>query len=142
MAEQYLISIGEEIPVIIEETGLLKEVAESIRKLKIPHNSEEEMQRALDSALPAMLPGSKIEREYRLSKKSRLDFLITKGDEKIIIECKINMKKRSDVYKQVRRYIEELEVKAVVLVAPWNGISSFVIDDVPVVIVDTSVNAL
>ena len=142
MAEQYLKSIGEEIPEIITETGILKEVADAVRKLKIPHNTEEEMQRALEDALPKMLPDLTIEREYRLSKKSRLDFLISKGDKKIIVECKINMKKRSDVYKQLKRYIEELKVEAVVLIAPWNGIPSFIIDDVPVVVIDTSINAL
>ena len=142
MAEHYLKSIGEEIPEIIEEEGLLKDVAGAIRTFKIPHNTEDEMQRALESVLPQALPDCKIEREYNLSKRSRLDFLISRGDEKIIIECKVNARKRADVYKQVRRYAEEIDVNAVVLVAPWNAVPSFIVDGTPVVVVDTSTNAL
>jgi hypothetical protein len=60
----------------------------------------------------------------------------------VAIECKINALKRADVYRQVRRYAEEIDVNAVLLVAPWNGISSFVVDKTPVVVVDTSISAL
>ena len=143
MAKNYLESIGEEIPDAIEETGLLKEVAELVRKVSVVQNDEEEMQEGLFEVLKKELKNVEIKRELKISKRSRLDFLISNKNEKVILECKINSKKRADVYRQVRRYIEEIEnPSAVVLLAPWHGISSFIIDEVPVVIVDSAINAL
>lgn len=142
LAESYLKSIGEEIPEAVEETGLLKDVAEAIRNIKLPHTSEDEMQEVLENYLPTKLPDAKIEREYKVTKRSRLDFLVTRGNEKIAIECKINAFKRADVYRQVRRYVEEIQVDALALVAPWNAIPSFVVDETPVVVIDTSINAI
>ena len=142
MAEKYLQSIGEEIPEIIQESGLLKEISDSIRNIRLPHNSEDEMQLVLEKYLPTKLVNATIEREYQISKRSRLDFLVYNNNEKIAIECKINAFKRADVYRQVRRYIEEANINAVVLVAPWNGINSFIIDNVPVIVIDTSINSI
>lgn len=142
MAESYLKSIGEEIPEAVEETGLAKDIADAIRNIKLPHSSEDEMQEVLESYLPTKLIGATIEREYKVSKRSRLDFLVTRGEEKVAIECKINSFKRADVYRQVRRYAEEIKVDAVALVAPWNGIPSFIVDETPVLVLDTSINSI
>lgn len=142
MAEKYLKSIGEEIPEVIEEKGILKEVADAVRSIKVTQNTEDEMQRGLYSKLPILLPDYKIEREYQYSKRSRLDFLISKGDDKVVVECKINNLKRKDVYRQVRRYIEEVSPKAVILYAPWGGVNSFIIDEIPVLIINSSINSL
>lgn len=142
MAEAYLTSIGEEIPEAVEETGLAKDIAEAIRGIKLPHSSEDEMQEVLESYLPKKLVGATIEREYKITARSRLDFLVTRGEEKVVIECKVNSFKKADVYRQVRRYAEEIKVDAVALVAPWNGIGSFVVDDTPVLVVDTSINSI
>jgi len=79
---------------------------------------------------------------YTHKTRSRLDFLLTRGEEKIAVECKINAFKRAEVYRQIRRYTEEINLTSVVLVAPWNGIPSFIIDKTPVSIIDTSINAI
>lgn len=142
MAKAYLESIGEEIPVVVEEKGLVADVASILRRIRVPTNTEEEMQEALYPTLKEMLKDATVEREYKLSKRSRLDFLITRNDERVAIECKKDSTKRAEVYRQVRRYVEEVKVTAVVLYAPWEGIGSFVIDGTPVIVVDTSTNAL
>lgn len=142
MAKAYLNSIGEEIPVVLEEVGLLKDVAEALRRLKLPANTEDEMQRAIDSVLPGMLPGVNIQREYKISARSRLDFFISNETEKIAVECKIHAKNRAEVYRQVRKYSEEAGITSVVLIAPWHGIASFYVDGIPVVVIDTSIASI
>lgn len=142
MAKSYLSSIGEEIPESVEETGLLAEVATALRSVKVPLSSEEEMQMGLWSVLPGLLPHATVEREVKISKRSRLDFLVSNGVEKVAIECKINSTKRAEVYRQVRRYVEDGGATSVVVFAPWFGIGSFKVDETPVVVVDTGTQAI
>jgi len=47
----------------------------------------------------------------------------------------------ADVYRQVRRYVEE-GVTSVVILAPWNGINSFSVDGTRVIVVDTCLSAI
>lgn len=140
MAKAYLTSIGEEIPESILETGLLGKVVSLVRTLKLPTNTEEEMQEALHNALQKDFPN--VLREYKISKRSRLDFMIQEGNERVAIECKIDSTKRTEVYRQVRRYAEEASITSLVLAAPWHGITSFKVDNVPVLVVDTNINAI
>jgi hypothetical protein len=143
MAASYLKSIGEEIPEAVKEEGLLFDVASILRRLKVPNNSEAEMQVAVHRALTENLPeGDIVEKEFVITKRSRLDFMIIRGDVRIAIECKIESTKRAEVYRQVRRYVEEGNINSLVLLAPWHGISSFNVDGTPVVVVDTSVNQI
>lgn len=142
MAKEYLKSIGEEIPVIVEEKGLMGDVARALRKIRVSMNTEQEMQDSINSVLPGMIPQAQIEKEFKLSARSRLDFLVSKGDEKVAIECKIASTKRTEVYRQVRRYAEEAKITSVVLYAPWTGVSSFIVDDIPVIVVDPSLTSL
>lgn len=140
MAKAYLTSIGEEIPESVPEVGLLGEVVTLVRTLKLPNNTEEEMQEALYTALLTKFPTT--QREYKIGKRSRLDFLIGNDSEKIAIECKIKSTQRTEVYRQVRKYAEEGSITSLVLVAPWQGINSFRVDSVPVLVVDTNINAI
>lgn len=140
MAKAYLTSIGEEIPESVPETGLLGEVVSLVRTLKLPNNTEEEMQEALYSALKDRFPNT--EREFKVTKRSRLDFMIGNDTEKVAIECKIDSTQRAEVYRQVRRYAEEGAITSLVLVAPWQGIPAFKVDNVPVLVVDTNINAI
>jgi superfamily II DNA or RNA helicase len=143
MAKAYLISIGEEIPEAVPEIGLLGDLAKLLRRLKIPNNNEEEMQVSLHNIFKDNLdPSILVYREFSITKRSRLDFLIEKGDERIAIECKIDSTKRAEVYRQVRRYVEEGNITSLILLAPWHGISSFKVDGIPVIVVDTSVNQI
>jgi superfamily II DNA or RNA helicase len=143
MAKSYLESIGEEIPEAVPEDGLLGEIADLLRRMKLPTNTEEEMQIAVDTSLRENLKSDvTLEREFRLSQKSRLDFLAIRGGEKIAIECKIDSTKRASVYRQVRRYVEEGGITALILLAPWHGIASFKVDGTPVIIVDTTISQI
>ena len=142
MAAAYLKSIGEEIPESVPETGLLGELSSIIKRAKLPMNTEEEMQEALNKILVENIKSAKVEREFKITKRSRLDFLVLNDTERVAIECKINSTKRQEVYKQVRRYAKEGNVNSVILVAPWNGIESFKVDGVPVIIIDTNINQI
>lgn len=142
MAKEYLTSIGEVVPEQVAETGLLGEVAAALRRVRVSTNSEEEMQAGLWSVLPRLLPDATVEREVKISKRSRLDFRVTRGDERVAIECKAHQHDRQSAYRQVRRYVEEAGASSVVLFAPWPGIGSFSIEGTPVVVVDPSVQAL
>lgn len=62
--------------------------------------------------------------------------MIEDGGERIAVECKIDQAGRSEVYRQVRRYVKEASVTSVIVFAPWFGVNSFVIDDTPVIVVD------
>lgn len=137
MAIGYLKSIGEEIPVPVAETGLLGEVAAALRRVRVPTNSEAEMQAALWSVLPGLLETAKVEREVKVGQRSRLDFLATRGDERVAIECKIKSTERPEVYRQVRRYAEEANITALVLHAPW-AVPNFIVDQVPVIVVNSA----
>lgn len=142
MATAYLKSVGEEIPEAVPEEGLLGELSRLIRNTKLPVNTEEEMQEALNKVLVDNIKTSKVEREFKITKRSRLDFLVSNDIERIAVECKIESTGRAEVYRQVRRYVEEGGITGLVLVAPWTGINSFKIDDIPVVVIDTSVNSI
>jgi hypothetical protein len=142
MAASYLRSIGEDIPEAVVEEGLLGNVAKIIRNTKLPVNTEEEMQEALNKVLTENINDAKVEREFKITKRSRLDFLVSDSTSKIAVECKIEQTKRPEVYRQVRRYVEEGQITALVLVAPWFGIPSFKVDGVPVIVIDTSVNSI
>lgn len=140
MAKAYLTSIGEEIPESVPEIGLLGDVVKLVRTLKLPTNTEEEMQEALYSALKPSFPNT--EREFKVTKRSRLDFMIGNETEKVAIECKIDSTQRSEVYRQVRRYAEEGGITSLVLVAPWQGICNFKVENIPVLVVDTNINVI
>ncbi len=142
MATAYLKSIGEDIPESVPEEGLLGELAKTIRNTKLPVNTEEEMQEALNKVLVENIKDAKIEREYKITKRSRLDFLVSNDNSKIAVECKIESTGRTEVYRQVRRYVQEGQITALILVAPWFGISSFKVDGIPVIVIDTSVNSI
>lgn len=142
MAEAYLKSIGAAVPNVVPEVGLLGEVAAGLRRVSVPVNSEDEMQRALASLTVELWPDAKTYREVRIGKRNRLDFLVTRGQERIGIECKINSTGKQDVYRQIRRYVQEAGVTAMVIFAPWGGVPAFKVDGVPVVVVDYSKAAL
>lgn len=141
MARAYLTSIGEEIPEPVAEEGLLGNVAKLIRSSKLPVNSEEEMQEALNDILVSNI-SAKVEREFKITKRSRLDFLISNDKEKIAVELKIESAGKQEVYRQVRRYVQEGNITSLILVAPWFGISSFKVDGIPVIVIDTSINSI
>lgn len=142
MATAYLKSIGEEIPEPIPEEGLLGDLTKLIRNIKLPVNTEEEMQEALNTVLIENIKNAKVEREFKIAKRSRLDFMISNESVKIAIECKIESTGKTEVYRQVRRYTEEGQINALILIAPWHGIASFKVDGIPVIIIDTSVNSV
>ncbi len=142
MAAAYLKSIGEEVPEPIPETGLLGQLTSLVRTFKIPINTEEEMQEAMFKLLKEHVKDGKVEREYKITSRSRLDFLVSNDTERIAIECKIDNTQRAEVYRQVRRYAEEGNITSLLLVAPWYGIPSFKVDGIPVVVIDTNVNSI
>lgn len=136
MAEAYLAMIGEPIPNPEPQTGLHADVAKALRRVQLPTNTEKEMQDALWSVLPDLLPGANVEREVRVGQRSRLDFLVSNGSERIAIELKIDQTGKGSVYRQVRRYAEEAQITGLVLLAPWSGVANFSVEGVPVTVVD------
>lgn len=141
MAKKFLQSIGEDVPEAVDEVGLLGDLAKSLRKLKITTKDESDMQLAISENLPKLIQ-DKIEKEVVISKRSRLDFLVTRGNEKIAIECKINAVKKAEVYRQLRRYVEDANITALILFAPWHGVNAFKVDGVPCIVIDTNLNSI
>lgn len=143
MAKKYLASIGEDIPEAVEEVGLLGELAGALRKLKITTSTEADMQLAIFENLPKLLSEDiLIEREFNFSKRSRIDFLISRDDERIGIECKNVATKRADVYRQLRRYVEDGGITALILFAPWHGVNAFKVDGIPCIVIDMTLNSI
>jgi superfamily II DNA or RNA helicase len=143
MARAYLKSIGEEIPEAVPEVGLLGKLASTLRQYRVPTNTEAEMQTSVHSVLLKTMDASvRVDRELTCGKRNRVDFMVSDSNEKIVIECKIDATNRASVYRQVRRYIEELNITSLVLLAPWNGIASFKVDGIPVIVLDTSVSQI
>jgi hypothetical protein len=142
MAKKYLESIGEEIPEAVPEVGLLGDIANALRKFKISTNTEADMQLGIFENLPQMLPNAKVEREHYFTKRSRIDFLISNSNERIGVECNNVATKKASVYAQVRRYVEEGNISGLILIAPWHGVSSFKVDGVPVIVIDTNLTVV
>lgn len=143
MAKAYLQKMGEEIPETLPETGPIAEISQLLRRLKLPNNSEVDMQEATFKALKENLPKDyNVEREAKITKRSRLDFLITYKGERIAIECKVNATKKAEVYRQVRRYVEEGQISSLILLAPWSGVASFKVDGTPVIVIDPSLTQI
>lgn len=138
MAMAYLESIGEEFIPQKQRTGLLGKVSEGLSRIKYPRTSEYAMQEAINEILPDLIGGAVLEREKRISQKSRLDFFVTEGNERIVVECKNNSRNKSAAYKQIRRYIKEVNPTSVIMVAPWTGVSDFEVDGVQVVVINVS----
>jgi len=144
MAESYLLSIGEALPSAEPSSSFHIELTRRLRSVRLPTGSERVFQEALMSVLIEVCKrGTSVEREVRISDRSRLDFLVRNGEDRIAIECKINQTNRAAVYRQVRRYIEEAQITGAIIMAPWAGVNSFEIDGVPVTIADwTKANLL
>ena len=139
MAVRYLESIGVDTDIKVTYSPEVEEVKSLIERSVLPNASEELMQIALNKILNENLPDWSVHREYRYSKKSRLDFFLEHKDGmKVVIECKNNARDRSEAYRQIRRYIEETSVMNIFLVGPWNGIQSFELDGANVIICDTT----
>ena len=143
MARAYLLSIGEEAPEVVDESGTIGEVARVLRGIRVTTSDEAGLQEKMLPILNKELPfGYLVDREVKISKKSRLDFLVTKGDDKIVIECKITTTKRAEVVRQVRRYIEEMKPTGVILYVPWATGYNFNVDGVPVLIISYSLSSI
>lgn len=136
MAEAYLASIGETVTSPEPQTGLHADIVRALRKLALPANSEKELQESVFAYLPDLIPGATIEREVKFGERNRLDFLVTQGHESIAIECKMTHTDKGAVYRQIRRYITEIDITGAVLLAPWSGVANFSVEGVPVTIVD------
>lgn len=142
MAKKYLESIGEEVPEAVPEVGLLGDLSKALRKFKITTSTEADMQLGIHQQLPKLITNAQIDREFYFTKRSRIDFLVTKGNERIGIECKNVATKKASVYAQVRRYVEEGNISGLILIAPWHGASSFKVDGVPVIVIDTNLTVV
>jgi SNF2 family DNA or RNA helicase len=142
MAESFLQKIGEPIPVNTPQEGLHAEVVSALANMALPSNTESQMQAAIYSTLPFEILDAKVQREVRIGERGRLDFLVSRGDEAVAVECKIGHTERAEVHRQVRRYAEHPDITSVVLLAPWSGVPSFSVDGTPVTVVDWTKQSL
>lgn len=85
-----------------------------LRRVCIPHSTEDEMQLALQGALTAA--GFKFEREARLSPKDRVDFLLEGG---VAVECKVKGPAMA-VFNQVERYAKSWQVNGIILLTAFH----------------------
>ena len=119
MAQKYLESNNIEIPVAIKETELTRKLRTILKNSTVTFETEDDIQRKIFDILRKNIgEGATVEREISISKKSRVDILVKSEAETIIIEIKKNFKKKTDAYRQVRRYIEEIRPSAIIIIAP------------------------
>lgn len=118
--------------------GLGSELADFISLMRLGFVKEAEMQEKMEGRLESFAARKNEEfiREAKLSEKDRIDFKVGP----IGIECKVKGD-RSEVYRQVQRYLEHDTLTALVLVCPW-PISDFVINGKHVYVVSTAHQAL
>jgi superfamily II DNA or RNA helicase len=135
MARGILEKLGEPIPDLTPKEGLFGEATELLQRTRIRYNSEADLQASLHGVLLG-LQDCVVEREYQITSRSRIDFAITRGNERIGIECKIEQTNKASVYRQVRRYAEEGGFTQIILVAPWAGVPDFTIDGTEVTVID------
>lgn len=112
------------------DEGLEKDIDEQflidvLSKFSHVGASESTMQDNLHELL-LTIPNATIHKEYKFSQRSRLDFLVEYNDKKYVIECKSNARNKREAYRQVERYIKEVEPSAVFVVAPWIGVKDFI----------------
>jgi len=141
MAAAYLTQIGEAVPEFKAPEGLVAVVKSILERAILPVTSEADMQLAIRRLFDEHLVGVTVHREYKLTSRSRIDFLLEQGDLKLGIECKVKHTDRAAVYAQVRRYAQD-GIRHFILVAPWGGISDFEVDGSSVHIVDPTANSL
>lgn len=147
-ARAFLLENNIELPEEVITHGVTKQVADLLANINVPMTQEKDMQLATHDVLNEHLKECIVHREYVLDKKNRLDFLVTSLDEKdkVVVELKINSGNKKAVYNQIRRYIEAFKEKGgisgVILFAPWSGVNSFNIDEIPVVVIDSNKGAL
>ena len=87
------------------------QISSVLKSWSIPHQTEREMQEAIEEILEA--EGIEFTREHRLDSGSRIDFLTKDGQG---IECKIKGG-YSAVLRQLIRYAEFDDIKELVLVS-------------------------
>lgn len=99
-----------------------------LRSARIPYSTEAEMQEAIESLLTQR--GITFQREFVLSKKDRVDFMI--GN--VAVECKIKGPAMS-VYRQIQRYATYDCVQAIVLFTAFHmDLPHFINDKMAIVI--------
>ena len=89
------------------------DLVEFIRKLKIPYSTEKEMQESLFSCFSSA--GFNVQREFSLSPKDRIDFLITLESGAVGVECKTKGTPIS-IYRQLERYSKYDCISSLVLI--------------------------
>lgn len=136
MARSVLSKLGEAVEEDVPHVGLFGEACSLLQRTKVSYTSEAEQQDGLERIL-STLADCDVSREHKLNTRSRIDFLLTRGVERVGVECKINQQAKSAVYRQVRRYAED-GVESIIVFAPWSGVSNFTIDASQVVVIDPS----
>jgi len=140
MARDYLRKRGHDVLdtsfVKLKEDSTEAHTCSILDDLTLDVQEEDVMQKQIYEALNDVFS---VEREKRISKKSRLDFLI---EDNIIVECKVKGSSRTDMLRQIKRYKKEFPVvKCIILVAPYK-LKTFEIDGVPVYSVNAAKNSL
>lgn len=89
----------------------VKELILFIQRSRFDISTEKRLQEDMEKAFKKA--GISFKREFILSDRDIPDFFLQGG---IVIECKIrNVSKKMDIYKQLKRYSEHEEVKALIL---------------------------
>ena len=92
----------------------LDSLLRALKKKKLPLHNEYEMQRALEAFFTDV--GVSYQREKRLSESDRPDFILSLGDNRIAVECKIKTTSY-EVFKQVERYLSSDQIDGAILIS-------------------------
>ena len=90
-----------------------EEIIELIRSKHFGYATEQELQQQMWVLLTSS--GLNVNREYRLSQRDRVDFMVTAETGNVAVECKIKGASNS-IVSQLSRYAESSEVSEIILV--------------------------
>ena len=94
----------------LDSSKVIKQVLDLIRTSKLNITYDKALQREISSLFDEN--GIEHEAEFRLSDADIVDFKLSNG---VFIECKLRQQKRA-VFRQLERYAEHEQVKAIILV--------------------------
>lgn len=128
MAREYLEKNDIEVEDKLKPSEEEQEILNILSQVGFAGTNESELQDNIMIKFNEVQHGFIVEKEFKFSQRSRLDFKLTnKSSGNIyVIECKSIARNRAEAKRQIDRYIDEIKPTSVIAVAPWTGVKDFI----------------